>query len=131
MFLDANVFIHTYDSTDWEYRACKSQLKRINGGEMRAQTSPLVLNEVLHFFLTNRGKERAKEVYSSIRKMPNITMLPVNEEVQSYVLRFIDEGMDTTDAYHAATMVANGVDVICSFDRAFDKVKGIKRQEPK
>ena len=131
MFLDANVFIHAYDSTEWENKDCKSQLKRIIKGEMRAQTSVMVLNEVLHFFLANRGKERARIVFSNIRRIPNLAMLPVDEEVLGYVIRFIDDGLGTTDAYHAATMVANGVDVICSYDGGFDKAKGIRRQVPK
>lgn len=130
MFLDANVFIHTYDSNTFEHRNSKSQLKRIINGEMRASTSPLVLNEVLHFFLENRGVARAKEVYLSIRKMPNVTMLSVDEKVLDYVLRFVEQGMGTTDSYHAATMIANSVHVICSYDKGFDKIKGVKRQEP-
>ncbi len=131
MFLDANVFIHAYDSKGRENKECKSQLRRVITGEMRAQTSALVLNEVLHFFLSNRSKQRAKEVFSSISRMPNLAMLPVDGKMLGCVLRFIDNGLGTTDAYHAATMVSNGVDVICSYDSGFDLAKGIRRQLPK
>ncbi len=131
MFLDANVFIYAYEFGDKKSRNSQALLRRIITGEVRAHTSILVLNEVLHFFLTNQGLERGRHIFLQIRKMPNLIILPVDDRCLDHVIRFIDYNLDTTDAYHAATMVANGLDVICSYDQGFDKAKGILRQEPK
>ncbi len=131
MFLDANVFIYAYDSGDVKSRNSMALLKRVISGEMRAQTSCLVLNEILHYYLSHDEQENGKKIFSNIRKIPNLVILPVDNRCLEHVVRFVDSGLGTTDAYHAATMVANGIDVICSYDRDFEKAKGIMRLEPK
>lgn len=130
MFLDANVFIHAYESKGPKFEASRRFLRRVNGGEMRASTSVLVLNEVLHFFSTNCSPEMGLKVFSNIRKTPNLQILGVEAKDLELVADFVKQGLDTTDAYHTAVMRANKIDTICSYDKAFDKIKAIRRQEP-
>ncbi len=130
MFLDANVFIHAYESKGPKFDASRRLLGRINCGEMRAKTSVLVLNEVLHFFSSNYNLESGVKVFSNIRKTPNLEILGVESKDLELVVEFVKQGLDTSDAYHAAVMRANGLDTICSYDKGFDRIKSIRRQEP-
>jgi predicted nucleic acid-binding protein len=63
--------------------------------------------------------------------MPNLDLLAVDKKAAQTVPEFFKSGLEPRDAMHAATMKANSIETICSYDRAFDKIKGIKRQEPK
>ncbi|MFH1095536.1 MAG: type II toxin-antitoxin system VapC family toxin [Candidatus Micrarchaeota archaeon] len=131
MFLDANVFIHAFDSNGSKHEVSKRFLKRISGAEMKACTSVLVLNEVLYFFSVHDGPEKGVRIFSNLRKMPNLVVLPVSDRDLEHVAAFIQAGLDATDAYHAAVMKCNGIDTICSYDKGFERASGLKRQEPK
>ncbi len=131
MFLDANVFIHAYDSHGSKHEVSKRLLQRISWGEMKACTSVLVLNEVLYFFSVHDGPEKGVRVFSTIRKTPHLEVMPVNNLDLEHVGAFVQAGLDATDAYHAAVMKANGIGTICSFDKGFERIPSIQRQEPK
>lgn len=131
MFIDANVFIHAFqDRGTREAIACRKLLLRISDGEQRATTSALVVEEVLHFFLENRGRPFSLKVLRSITSQPNLTMLPADERALRLIPEFVDAGLDSADSLHAAVMKANGEATICSFDRGFDSAPGIRRKEP-
>jgi predicted nucleic acid-binding protein len=132
MFLDANVFIYAFDTRKGKMtRQSARFLERVMAGEQHATTSPLVINEVLFYFHTNVGLEAAEDIYHNILSMQGIYILPVDIRVLRGVMDFVKQGLLVTDAFHAATMAANGISTLCSFDRDFDKIKGISRQEPK
>ena len=132
MFIDANIFIYTYDSKSGkEFINSKNQLRRINMGEMKAQTSTLVLNEVLYIISSTQGLDKASRVWKNILALNNIEILSVDKNTLSHVIDFCRTGLETTDAYHAATMKAHGIKTICSYDKGFDGLSSIKRQVPK
>jgi predicted nucleic acid-binding protein len=80
--------------------------------------------------MTHYNLEKVEKVHQSITSLENLTILPVNDKVTVKAIDFIRQGMQITDAFHAATMSVNHVETICSYDEGFDKAKGIKRQEP-
>ncbi|PIT85042.1 hypothetical protein COU37_00805 [Candidatus Micrarchaeota archaeon CG10_big_fil_rev_8_21_14_0_10_45_29] len=132
MFLDANIFIKAVRSpTAPEGRRCKRQFERILSGEMNAHTSTLVLNEVHYFFLTNTNAVKANKILKNILNYHNLEILALDKQTLCYVEEFVEAGLETSDACHAATMKSNGISTICSYDKHFDKIKGIKRQTPK
>jgi predicted nucleic acid-binding protein len=131
MFIDANVFIHAYISKDTKGRDSKKFLSRLINGEQVAITSPLIFDEVIHVILMNFDKKNAKNVWNNMIKIQNLKIYAIDEKTMSYVMHFIEEGLEPRDAFHAATMYVNGITTICSYDKHFDNIKGIKRQEPK
>ncbi len=131
MFLDANILIHAYGVADRKGQACATLMTQIIQGEQKASTSVMVINEVLYFFLQSGGPQRAREVWVNIRKITHLKILGVGEDSIERAIRHMESGLDTTDAFHAAVMDSDGTGVICSYDRAFDKIKTIRRQEPK
>ena len=130
MFLDANVLIYAYERVGKKGDNCIRFLGRVQKGEMRASTSVLVLNEVLHYFSKSYSPEAGLRVFSNIRKTPNLDVLGIDAENLEFVAEFVKQGLDTSDAYHAAVMHSRGIDTICSYDNGFDKIKSIRRQEP-
>ena len=131
MFLDANIFIYAYRSQERMGAACQKLMERTLKGEQQAATSVLVMDEVFYYFLNHRDREFAKKIWNNILNNRNIRILAVDEKVAREVLRYVDAGLEPRDALHAATMKTNGMDTICSYDKGFDKISGIKRQEPK
>lgn len=131
MFLDANIFIYAYQSNDPRGKACLSLLSRIIKGKQKASTSWLVFDEMLFYFQKTGRHEKGKLSWENATSMPNLFILPLDQKAGMQVMKFVSAGLDATDAFHAAVMAANGVETICSYDKAFDKIKGIKRQEPK
>jgi predicted nucleic acid-binding protein len=131
MFLDSNIFINFYVSHGKEGQACAALMKRINGGEQKASTSPLVVDEVIYFLIGKRGLPFAQKALQTILMNQNIQMLPIDNAVLMRLPDYLENGLEARDAMHAATMQVYSISTICSFDRAFDKIKGIKRQVPK
>ncbi len=130
MFLDANIFIHAYDSTGQRFISSRRLLSRISKGEMNAKTSVLVLNEVLYFFSQKNGPDEGVRVFSNLRKTPHLEILGVEASDMEHVPDLITQGLDASDAYHAAVMRSNDIETIFSYDKAFDKIKSIRRKEP-
>ena len=132
MFIDANVFIYAYDSKNGlKHQNSARLLKRIITGEQKASTSPLVINEVIFFFITNSGFEVARQIYKNMLSMQHLSILPVDRRVLDNVFAFMEQGLQVTDAFHAATMRVYGLQTACTYDKAFGQLKGITRQEPK
>ncbi len=131
MFLDANVFIHAHDGIGTHGRASMALLQDISKGSQRAKTSWLVVNEVIHYCSRTGRLDMALRHLEMVREMPNLKILAIDASVASHVAHFLRSGLATSDAFHAATMRANRIDVICSFDKGFDKIEGIRRVEPK
>lgn len=131
MFLDTNVFIHAYDTSTSKGKDSYRLLERITKGEQRACTSWLVLNEMVYFFQKEGRVEKAKMAWENATTMHNLAILPIDQKAAMHVVKFVSEGLIATDAFHAAVMAANGIETICTYDKAFEKIKGIKRQEPK
>jgi predicted nucleic acid-binding protein len=131
MFLDANIFIYAYlGSGERKAHSCRKLLGRISMGEQRATTSALVAEEVLHIFIGRKGKAFAFRVLKNILDNPNLEVLPLDEKALTLSPEFIEAGLDSADALHAATMKANGEATICSFDKGFDWAPDIRRKEP-
>jgi len=131
MFIDANVMIHSFlNARGKEADACRQLMRKVVRGEQRATTSALAVEEVLHFFLENRGKKFALRVLKNILENKNITVFPSDERTLSLAPEFIEAGLGSADALHAAVMKANGETTICSFDKGFDSAPGLRRKEP-
>lgn len=130
MFVDANVFIYAYTDRLEHGKKSREFLNRIAKGEQNAITSALVINEVLYYMQDARGIEGVEDANRHITSMNALSILPIDDKIVSASIPYIKDGLQVTDAFHAATMKLAGVGVICSYDKGFDKVKSIKRQEP-
>lgn len=131
MFLDSNVVLHFHLNVGKEGEASKRLYARIFKGEQNVVISPIVLDEVVYHLMQRKGIDYALSAWANTCKIPHLRIAPIDEAVVAHVPDFIRQGLEPHDAFHAAVMKANGISVICSYDKDFDKIKGVKRQEPK
>ncbi|MFH1307211.1 MAG: type II toxin-antitoxin system VapC family toxin [Candidatus Micrarchaeota archaeon] len=131
MFIDANIFISAFTKEGKKSQKCKTLIHRITKGEQNATTSPMVLDEALYVLSDISSREAALKAYRKILSLPNLRILPVDRKCCEIADKFVMEGLEPQDAFHAAVMKINEISTICSFDKHFDKIEGIKRQEPK
>ncbi len=130
MFIDANVFIYAYAALDEKGRRSKELLRKISIGEQHATTSALVLNEIFYYFMENEGLPAVEEIRRHIGSLPFLIILPIDNNTANASMEYMRQGLQVTDAFHAATMKIAGISTICSYDKHFDSVKSIKRQQP-
>jgi predicted nucleic acid-binding protein len=131
MFIDSNVFITYYMDGGKQGQGARQLVKKLYSGEQNAATSSLVINEVCHFFMHHGGLPVVEKVHQQLLSLPNLAILAIDDRIARLSIEYMREGLDVSDSFHAATMKAGSLDTICSYDKAFDKVKGIKRQEPR
>ena len=129
MFLDANIFIYAFRNPERKGAACREMLERIKKGE-HAVTGPLVLDEVVFVLSEQIGSERAIKTVRNILRIDNLSILDINKLTCEYALGYMEQGLDPSDAFHAALMKQNGIKTLCSYDKDFDKIKEITRKEP-
>lgn len=98
---------------------------------MDAAIDAEVLQEILHRYRALGRWVEGRVVYDTARMVfPEV--LPVTAEVMDRARRLLDSfsGLMARDAVHAAVVQVHGLDSIASFDRDFDKIKGLRRMEP-
>lgn len=131
IFLDANVFIHAAGREHPEREPCRELIRRIDEGEVAANSSAEVLQEVLHV-LSRRGRRReaARAVRDALAMFPGL--LPVTRREIAMAAELVDRepGIEARDAVHAATMRNNGIATIASTDPVFDRIPELVRLSP-
>ena len=132
MFIDTNVFILLYlKSSSPQAANAKKLFERIYSGQEKAVTNVLVLNELFYFFAERSSIEKVEKIARHISSLPNLSILPIDAHIAMHSVEFMKKGLQASDAFHAATMKTHHLETICSYDKAFDTVAGIKRLEPK
>ena len=133
-YLDTNLFIRflTKDNSDQARRAY-AVFKHVEAGTLTVTTSALVLAEVVHVL-------SSKALYSLPRQdirsklTPLLTLkglkLPQKRTYKRALDLYAASTLDFVDAYLVAEMERTNITTIVSFDRDFDGIHGIKRQEP-
>lgn len=85
---------------------------------------------MLHRYRALKRWHDGKQVYDFARQLfPNV--LPISE-ILDRARRLMDQypSMMSRDAVHAAVVLHEGLDSICSYDRDFDRIKEITRTQP-
>jgi predicted nucleic acid-binding protein len=70
-------------------------------------------------------------VYDLTRQLFPV-VVPVTAEILDRARRVLDATLHimARDALHAAVAMTGGFEAVCSYDRDFDRIKGIVRREP-
>ncbi len=126
------IYSYAFDLKEGDKKiACQKLLRSIILGTTNAHTSVLVLNKVHYFFLNSQNAKRANAIIKNILTYRNLTILPIDKELFFLVAQYTQDGLQTTDAFHVASMKLNSIATICSYDKGFDSIKTIKRQVSK
>ena len=131
ILVDANVLMYAAGAEHVNKAPSLALLKGVASGEVEAALDAEVLQEVLHRYRAiNRWAEgryvfdRARQIFTAV--------LPITVEIVDFARFLLDDspGISARDALHAAVVTTQGLEALCSYDRGFDRVKGIRRIEP-
>ncbi len=131
ILVDSNVLMYAAGAPHPNKAASVALLRRIARGEVEASVDAEVLQEVLHRYRALGRWEDGRRVYDLSRRIVPV-VLPVTAEVVDLARSLLDRDskLMARDALHAAVCEQAGLDAICSYDRDFDRVAGLKRLEP-
>jgi len=124
-FLDTNLLIR-YFTRDDEKKAQRvlKLLKRVERGEEKVITSPLVLFEIVF-----TPREKIKELLSPILELRGLK-LSDKEIYRSALDIYAKKNLSFADAFNAAFALKKGIKEIYSYDEDLDKIEGIRRVVP-
>lgn len=125
--VDANVVL--YSAIDSDYREpCLEILDAIAAGAAQGVTSTAVFEEVWHVERSGRAGDLdglTKSAYSIFSPL-----LVVTDEAFARALSLATPRLGTNDRLHAATCLTERIRAICTADRDFDAVRGLRRVDP-
>jgi len=155
VFIDANIFLYKI-LEHWKYsEPCTKFLKDINYGKYSGVTSVFVCSEVFHRVmfaeLSKKYKIEAKysvkylkdkpevlkelsaawEAIENIEQIENLIIVGVERDVLDLAMTYSKRyGLLSTDAIHTATMKQEGLSILASNDRDFERVDWLKLWKP-
>lgn len=131
ILVDSNILMYAAGAAHPHKAACVKLLERVARGDVDAALDAEVLQEILHRYRAIGRWESGREVFDLARRaIP--TVYPITAETVDLARAILDRHarLAARDALHAAVCQEAGFDGICSFDRAFDQILGLRRLEP-
>jgi hypothetical protein len=128
ILVDSNVLMYAAGGDHPNKTAAVAFLDGIAHGKYRAAIDAEVLQEILHrYSALNRWEEGCKVYQLSRTLFPDV--LPITGEVLDRARDLIGRywPLSARDAIHAAVVDAYSLAGICTFDRDFDRIRGLKR----
>lgn len=134
-YVDSNIFIYPiiYDPASVREAAhAKNFLREIALGKIEAYASPVTWDEVAWVVRKTLGTSISINQGRKLLSFPNLRILPVKRTTTLKAQDLMEEyGLKPRDALHAAIALENKITTVVSYDEDFDKLKEIKRIEPK
>lgn len=130
--LDANVIIYAVGRPHAYKEMSRRVTERMLAGEIEANINTEVLQEVLHYFHRVRQTQAALDAFDDLASMfPQPIPIDVTTAQLARDLLGRYPFLQVRDAFHAAVVRQHRLEGIISADRAFDRVVGLKRFDPK
>jgi hypothetical protein len=131
ILVDANVLMYAAGAEHPSKEASVAFLDRVARGEIDGVVDAEILQEILHRY-------RALDRWADGRRLFDLTrtlfpvVLPVTAEILDRARVLLDTypHLMARDGLHAAVVMENDLEGLCSFDRDFDPVGGVTRIEP-
>ena len=137
IYVDTNIFIYAIENHPKYGKACKKVLLDIESEKVRASASVLVLVEIINVLTKiNRILKTQDRKTLDIRKnIDAILSLPITWLDLGFIIikkaSEYDYNITGVDYVHIASMELNSITEIVSADDELDKVKFIKRIDPR
>lgn len=131
ILVDSNIFMYAAGADHPNKRSSADLVERIARGEVDAAIDVEVLQEILHRYRAIHRWEEGRLVYDLVRTVVPV-VLDVSVETLDQARKLMDQHADLSarDAVHAATCLQHQLGAICTFDRDFDAIDGLRRVEP-
>lgn len=131
ILIDANVIMYAAGAEHPHKRPSVALLERVASGTVEATIDAEVLQEILHRYRAIGRWEEGRRVYDLTRQLfPSV--VAVTAEILDRARRVLDSERHimARDALHAAVVMTEGFEAVCSYDRDFDRIRGLVRREP-
>ena len=130
-FIDTNIFLYSIGRDHPLKSASVNVMHRIRDGKITAVINTEIIQEILYHFQSIKqlsiGVRLAKDAVSISSRI-----LSVEEIDLSLAIELLEAypKIQTRDAFHAATMIHNGIKEVISTDPHFDLIQEIRRIDP-
>jgi len=131
ILVDANVLMYAGGREHPHKAASAAFIEKVAAGAIMAVVDVETLQEILHRYHSVGRRAEGALVYDRARLVfPEA--LPITAAVTDLARRLLARyaHLSARDAVHAAAAEAYGIAEICTFDRHFDQVAGLRRIEP-
>ena len=131
ILVDANIFMYAAGVEHPHKQPSLAFLRHVARGEVDAVVDAEVLQEILHRYRAIDRWADGRRVFDLARRVIP-TVAPITAGIVERARDILDahEGASARDALHAAACQHVGADAICSYDRDFDDIDGVRRIEP-
>ena len=130
--MDSNVLLYAAGAAHPFKSRSTALLRLVAEGRMEAAIDAETLQEILHRYRALGRWDEGRTVYDLARTIFS-AIIPVTGEVLDQARLLMDKhsSIMARDALHAAVVLEHSLDAICSFDRDFDRIRSIRRIEPR
>ena len=131
ILVDANVIMYAAGG-DHQYKGPSLEfLRRVARDEVDVLLDAEVLQEILHRYRAIGRWAEGRHVYDLARRIVP-TVAPITAEILDRAREILETHGEASarDALHAAACLVSGARAICSYDRDFDGIDGVRRVEP-
>ncbi len=131
VFIDTNIPIYAAGKPHKHKQPCAEVIMDMAKGEIRAVSSTEVLQEILHRHCLTKERAKGLRMLQEFRELLS-DIFPVTIKEINLAATLIEKhiNIEARDAIHIATMLINDIKLICSTDKHFDGIPGIKRIDP-
>lgn len=137
IYLDTNVIVYAIENHPKYGRPCKKILEDIDSGRLEASASVLILVEIINVLtkinkILEKQRRRKLSIKENIEAVLSLPMTWIDleflviEKASEYTFE-----INGVDYIHLASMEINSITEIVSADKDLDKVKSVKRTDPK
>lgn len=123
ILIDSDIFMYAAGAEHPHKKPSLTFLERVARGDIEAAVDAEVLQEILHRFRTINRWRDGRHVYDLARRIVEVVGA-------ARALLDGDDRLIARDALHVAVASLHAADAICSYDRDFDGIEGIRRIEP-
>ena len=132
ILVDSNILMYAAGREHAFKKRAAAFLEEVASGSIEAVIDAEVLQEILHRYRALGRWTDGKSVYDAARIVFPVA-LPVTATVMDRARLLLDQypRLTARDAIHAAVVELHRLEAICSFDRDFDGVRGLRRIQPR
>lgn len=131
ILVDANVIMYAAGAPHAHKQPSAQFLARVARGDVDAAIDAEVLQEILHRYRAIGRWADGARVYDLARTVFG-EVVPITASVMDRARTLLGDhaSLMARDALHAAVVLIGEFDALCSYDRDFDRISGVRRVEP-
>lgn len=131
ILVDANILMYAAGAPHPHKGPSLQWLEGVARGDIAGAINAETLQEVLHRYRAIGRWNEGRHVYDLVRTIFP-AMVPISAQVLDVARELLDRHpmLMARDGLHAAVVLVEGFEAICSYDRDFDLIPGVRRVEP-